>query len=110
MVKLRLTRTGRKHVASYRIVAVHNREKRETDFLDILGHYDPHNKEHKYKIDTEKAKYWLGVGAQPTPTVKRFLIKEGLIEKPKHKKVYKKKPGRKAQERAEAVADAEAKK
>lgn len=106
MVKLRLTRTGKKHYKTYRIVASHDREKRESRFLEILGWYDPHLKEDKkYKFDTERVKYWLGVGAQPTDTVKRFLLKEGLIKKPKFTKKYNSKPGKKAQERAEAEAE-----
>ena len=106
MVKLRLTRTGKKHYATYRIVAVHGREKRESRFLEILGHYNPHNKDNKYKLDAERVKYWLGVGAQPTDTVAGFLIEEGILPKPKHKKVFSKNPGKKATERAEAASAA----
>ena len=107
MVKIRLSRAGKKHYATYRIVAMHAREKRDSKAIEILGHYNPHNKERRYKLDNERVKYWLSVGAQPTDTVARFLVAEGLLSKPKHKKVYKSKPGKKATAKAEASETAE---
>jgi small subunit ribosomal protein S16 len=105
MVKIRLSRTGKKNYSSYRIVVIHDREKRDSKVIETLGHYDPHLKENKYKIDAERAKYWLGVGAQPTETVQRFLVKEGLVAKPAFTKKYASKPGKKATERAAKKAE-----
>ncbi len=103
MVKLRLTRTGRKNSSSFRVIAIDSNKARDSKALDYLGHYSPHSKE--VQIDGEKAKKWLSIGAQPSNTVKNLLIKVGILEAEKgNKKTYKKEPGRKSQERAEAKA------
>lgn len=104
MVKLRLSRRGKKGAPHYKIVAIHARTKREGKALDTLGFYNPHTSPSTIEIDAEKAKYWLGNGAQPTDTVKRMLISKGIMEKEDNQKVYAHKPGRKKQERAEAKA------
>lgn len=108
MVTLRLTRTGRKHYATYRVVAIDKRAARDSRAIEYLGNYNPHTKE--ITLEKERIEYWLSTGAQPSDTVKRLLAREGIIEAPT-KKDFKKKPGRKAQERAEkAAAEAETKK
>ena len=104
MVKIRLSRVGKKNYSAYRIVITPEREKRDSKAIEIIGTYDPNKKEYRYKIDAERAKYWLGVGAQPTETVRRFLVKEGLLAKPKYIKKYQNKPGKKAQARIEQAA------
>ncbi|MBL8014847.1 MAG: 30S ribosomal protein S16 [Candidatus Doudnabacteria bacterium] len=104
MVKLRLTKTGRKGVKSYRVIAVHGREKRETKALEILGHYSPTTKE--IKIDKERAEYWMSVGAQPTDTVVNLFVKAGILnKKDKYEPKYSKKPGKKATERNAKAAE-----
>ena len=97
MVKIRLTRTGKKNNPSYRVVIVPLREKRDSKFLEIVGHYSPLTKVVEVKED--RIKYWLSVGAQPSDTVRYLLEKKGIVEKPKEKKVYVKEPGKKAKER-----------
>jgi small subunit ribosomal protein S16 len=109
MVKIRLTRTGRKHLASYRIVISPAREKRESKFIEHVGSYSPHTKE--LTLNKERVEYWLSQGAQPTETVKGFLIKEKILAKPKKKAVFKAKAGKKSIERAAKKAEkSEAKK
>lgn len=104
MVKIRLSRIGKKHYPTYKIVAVHAQEKRESDFLEILGHYDPQKKVGpKVKLEADRIKYWLSVGAQPTDTVKSFLVKESILPKAKFQKKFQSKPGKKAQARLEAA-------
>lgn len=98
MVKIRLTRTGKRNNPSYRVVVVPLREKRDTKFIEILGHFAPRTKD--VVINEERAKYWLSVGAQPSDTVRYMLVKKGLIEASKEKKTYNKKPGKKATDRA----------
>ncbi len=99
MVKIRLTRTGRKKLTSFRVIAVDSRKPRETKSLEQLGHYHPHTKELVLKAD--RIKYWLSVGAQPTDTVLRLLVKDGILpRKDLPKKKFNMKPGRKKQERA----------
>ncbi len=78
MVKIRLTRTGKTHSASYRIVIADQRSPRDGRFIEAIGHYDPNSKE--LKVDAEAAKKWLANGAQPTPTTKALLKKAGVID------------------------------
>lgn len=99
MVKIRLSRTGRKNLPSYRIVVVPAREKRETKSLEIVGTYFPLKKEVNLNVD--RIKYWLSVGAQPTETVENFLVKQEILPKPEHKRKFAKTPGKKAKSRTE---------
>lgn len=77
MVKIRLTRTGKTHSPSYRIVVADQRAPRDGAFIAEIGHYNPNSKE--LKVDAEAAKKWLANGAQPTPTTKALLKKSGVI-------------------------------
>lgn len=97
MVKIRLTRTGKKGEAHYRIIAINAREKRESRAIEFLGYYNPRTNPSTYELNKERIKYWLSVGAQPTYTVSRLLDKEGLYKAVKKK--FTKKAGRKKQER-----------
>jgi small subunit ribosomal protein S16 len=97
MVKIRLSRFGKRNTPFFRLVVTPAREKRESKFLENVGHYSPLNKEVVLKED--RIKYWLSVGAQPTDTVKYMLVKNGLMEATASKKVYTKQPGKKATER-----------
>lgn len=108
MVKLRLTRTGKTHQPTYRLIATQNRTKRDGEALEYLGFYNPRTNPSTFTFDKERVEYWLGVGAQPTETVAYLLGKEGVIKVVKKK--YTKQPGRKATERAaKAAAEKEAK-
>jgi len=104
MVKLRLTRTGKKGQPSYRLVAIEARSKRDGEALEYLGHYVPTTKPRTFEVNKDRVQYWLGVGAQPTQTVQYLLSKEGLTEPVKRE--FKSKPGRKAQDRAAKAAAA----
>ncbi|MBN1331623.1 30S ribosomal protein S16 [Candidatus Dojkabacteria bacterium] len=98
MVKIRLTRLGRKNAPFYRVIAIQTREKRDSRAIEQLGTYDPTQNPSEFKVDKDRVKYWLGVGAQPTDTVARFLAKEGLYKV--EKKKFTKKPGKKKLEKA----------
>ncbi|MEF9426361.1 MAG: 30S ribosomal protein S16 [Candidatus Mariimomonas ferrooxydans] len=78
MVKIRLTRKGAKKKPFYRVIAADSRTRRDGAFLEILGTYNPLKDPSEIKIKTERAKYWLSHGAQPTPTVKKLLKIAGL--------------------------------
>jgi len=78
MIKLRLLQTGKRHQRQFRIVALEARSKRETEYLDNIGWYNPRRKE--VEINKEKALKWLTNGAQPTETVKNLFVKEGIIK------------------------------
>lgn len=79
MIKLRLRRTGAKKRPSYRIVVAEHTAPRDGRFIEILGHYDPRTEPATVKVNEERARYWLGVGAQPTDTVAGLLKRAGVI-------------------------------
>lgn len=78
MLKIRLKRCGRKKLPSYRIVLVRSQTRRDGRAIEELGYYNPLSNELVY--NQERVKLRLSQGAQPTPTVKNFLIKSGVIE------------------------------
>ncbi|HHX52848.1 MAG TPA: 30S ribosomal protein S16 [Erysipelothrix sp.] len=80
-VKLRLKRMGAKRNPFYRIVAADSRAPRDGRFIEIIGYYDPTKQPAEVKIDEELALKWLGVGAQPSDTVRNLLSKQGIIKK-----------------------------
>lgn len=79
MVKIRLTRIGRTHSAFYRLVVADSRRARDGKFIEILGRYQPTQKENQYEVNAERALYWLHNGAQPTDTVRSILRKVGVM-------------------------------
>ncbi len=78
MVKIRLSRMGTKKKPFYRFVVQDSRTRRDGPFIEILGTYDPMKEPSEIKVDLEKAKDWIGRGAQLTDTVKKLLQKAGL--------------------------------
>ncbi|MFQ5461993.1 MAG: 30S ribosomal protein S16 [Phycisphaerae bacterium] len=81
MVRIRLKRIGRRHRPSYRVAAVDARRARDSRVLEELGSYDPINadEDRQVVLRRERIEYWLGVGAQPSDTVRRILQKQGLM-------------------------------
>ena len=80
MVKIRLTRLGDKKSPFYRMIVADSRAPRDGKFIDIVGTYNPLTTPAEIKIDEEKAKHWLSVGALPTDTVKAMFANAGIIE------------------------------
>ena len=78
-VKIRLRRMGAKKSPFYRIVVADSRYPRDGRFIEEIGTYNPVVTPIEVKIDADKAKQWLGNGAQPTDTVKALLKKEGIL-------------------------------
>jgi small subunit ribosomal protein S16 len=80
MVRIRLTRCGRRHKAYWRIAAFDSRTRRDGRPLEYLGSYDPHKEkdEEKVVIDRARTQHWLSQGAQPTETVASLLRKQGI--------------------------------
>ena len=70
MLKIRLRRTGKRNQASYRIVIVEAKSKRDGKYVEMIGRWHPGKKE--LKINKKRYAYWLGVGAQPTAVVKKL--------------------------------------
>ena len=78
-VKLRLTRMGRKKRPFYRIVAVDSRARRDGQYIESLGTYDPLTHPATVVVDQAAALKWLGNGAQPTDTVRSLLSRAGVL-------------------------------
>lgn len=76
-VTLRLSRKGSKHRPFYHLVAIDSRKKRSGMFLEQLGVYDPLG-DTFLAIDEAAAGRWLGLGAQPSDTVKKLLKRAGV--------------------------------
>jgi len=73
MLSIRLRRTGSTKRPYYRVVVADSRAWRDGRFIEVLGHYDPRRNPAVVKIDTERAKHWLGKGAKASDTVKSLL-------------------------------------
>ncbi len=104
---IRLARGGMKKRPFYRIVVSDNRSPRDGKFLEKLGTYNPllpKDSPERIKLDTERAAYWLSVGAQPTDRVARFLDAAGLRTRAAKNNPNKGEPGAKAKERVEMAA------
>lgn len=80
-VKLRLRRMGKKKQPVYKLVAADSRSPRDGKFIEAIGLYNPKTDPATVDIKEERAMYWLGVGAQPTDTVKNILSHQGIILK-----------------------------
>jgi small subunit ribosomal protein S16 len=88
MIKLRLSRGGRKNLPFYQILATNSTSPRDSKFLEKIGTYNPilvDNNTQKLVVDKERAEYWLSVGAQPTEKVAKFLINLGVKGAEKYK-------------------------
>lgn len=78
MLKLRLTRTGRKKQPAYRLVIIEDSTRRDGRPVEFVGYYNPLTKESHFKV--EKIQKWLNVGVQPSETVANLLKKAKIIE------------------------------
>ena len=110
-IALRLSRGGAKKRPYYRIVAADSRRARDGKYLEQIGIYNPllaKDDPGRVKLDEDRAKYWLGVGAQPSDRVARFLDAAGIREREARNNPNKAKPGEEATERAEEKAQKEA--
>ena len=81
MVKIRLTRIGKKKAPQYRIIVADGRSPRDGRFIEQIGFYDPNTDPHTVKINEEAAKKWLSLGAQPTEIVAKLFKNAGIISK-----------------------------
>ncbi len=80
MVKIRLKRIGAKKAPFYRVVVADSRYPRNGRFIEEIGYYNPIAEPAQLSIDADKAKKWIGNGAQPTETVKALLKKSGIVD------------------------------
>ena len=72
-VKIRLKRLGKIRVPQYRIVVVDSRKKRDGRVIEEIGKYHPKEDPSYIDVVSERAQYWLGVGAQPSDAVAKLL-------------------------------------
>ena len=103
-VSMRLSRGGSKKRPYYRIVVANSRAPRDGNYLEQIGTYNPllaKDDENRVKLIEDRARYWLGVGAQPTDRVARMLDKAGIKERAATNNPNKAEPGQKAKDRAE---------
>ncbi len=78
MIRIRLRRVGKKHHPHYRLVVANKPDKRDGDFLEILGSYDPHVDPPSVTIDEAKTREWLRKGAQPSEAAAKILKRAGI--------------------------------
>ncbi len=91
-VKIRLQRIGKKRTPHYRIVVADSRTHRNGRVIEEIGRYVPTNDPSIIEISSERAQYWLSVGAQPTEQAKVLLTLSGDIANEKGEKVNTIKP------------------
>ncbi len=106
-LKIRLSRGGAKKRPFYRVVVADSRMPRDGRFIERLGTFDPLKKKDdasRLVVDVERAKSWIGKGAQPTDRVMRLLDGLGIVTRTARSNPEKAKPKKKAQERAAARA------
>ncbi|MCZ8369244.1 MAG: 30S ribosomal protein S16 [Porphyrobacter sp.] len=106
-ISIRLSRGGAKKRPYYRIVVANSRSPRDGKYLEQIGTYNPllaKDSADRVKLVEDRARYWLGVGAQPTDRVARFLDAAGIKERAARVNPKKGEPGEKAKERAEERA------
>ncbi|HLJ91202.1 MAG TPA: 30S ribosomal protein S16 [Candidatus Angelobacter sp.] len=75
MLKIRLARAGARKKVSYRVVVMEGERARNGRFVEILGSYNPRRNPPEVVLDQERVAYWIGVGAQPSETVRSLLQK-----------------------------------
>lgn len=106
-VAIRLSRGGAKKRPYYRIVVSDTRSPRDGKYLEQIGTYNPmlpKDSGERVKLNEDRARHWLSVGAQPTDRVHRFLDAAGILERAPRNNPKKGEPGEAAKERAEEKA------
>jgi small subunit ribosomal protein S16 len=107
-VKIRLSRGGTKKRPYYYVVVANVTSPRDGRYIEQIGTFNPMlPKDHadRIKLNLDRAKHWLSVGAQPTDRVARFLDLNGLMKREPRNNPEKAKPGKKRQEREAAEAE-----
>lgn len=108
-LKIRLARAGSKKRPYYHIVVADARSPRDGRFIEAIGSWNPllPRDGDRVKIDEDRVRHWLGNGATPTDRVLRFLDQAGIAKREARSNPTKALPGKKAQERADAIKKAQ---
>lgn len=88
MLTIRLQRVGKTKLASYRLIVSEKTRDTHDRYVELLGTYNPHDKEKGVNLLTDKIKHWLSVGATTSATVHNLFLKAGLVQGKKEKSVY----------------------
>ncbi len=81
MLRIRLSRVGKKKQPYFRVVVADIEAKRDGRIVERIGHYNPLTEPRAYEIDEGRALYWLSMGAQPTNAVKQLLKQQGTLKR-----------------------------
>lgn len=103
MLKIRLTRIGKKNSPFFRVVLTEHTAPPKGKFLEALGSYDPKLK--KIVLNKERILYWLSCGAQASVTVHNILVREKVIKGPKKAKKISLNKNKKEEDKKEKPAD-----
>ncbi|MFN0095412.1 MAG: 30S ribosomal protein S16 [Dehalococcoidia bacterium] len=80
MLRIRLRRTGKTKKPYYRLVVAHKPDRRDGDFLEIVGSYDPHAVPPVAQVNAERVQAWMAKGAQPSEAAAKILRRAGVLE------------------------------
>ena len=78
MLTIRLSRIGKKKKPFYRVVVIARTRPRDGRVKEAVGTYDPLKKPAEIKLNADRIKYWMGLGAQPSDTVRSFLRQQKI--------------------------------
>jgi small subunit ribosomal protein S16 len=81
LLRIRLTRVGKKKQPAYRLIVTDSRSPRDGAFLKIIGHYNPRTEPVTLVVQEEEAVHWLEKGAQPSETAAKLLTRIGVMER-----------------------------
>ncbi len=81
MLNIRLQRTGKRGQAYFRIIVVEHTKKPKGEYLELLGSYNPHEKQ--FTVNKERVEYWISKGARATPTVNNLMVNYKIWDRPK---------------------------
>lgn len=78
MLRIRLRRLGKKRQPYYRVVVANQPDRRDGDFIETLGSYNPHANPPSLTINEERTREWLSKGAQPSEAMEKILKRAGI--------------------------------
>jgi small subunit ribosomal protein S16 len=79
LLRIRLSRVGKRKQPAYRIVVTDQRRARDSAHVEVVGHYHPRRQPAAIELKEERLRYWLSQGAQPSDTVRSFLRRHKLV-------------------------------
>ncbi len=108
MLVIRLQRTGRKNLPSFRLVVAEKARSAKGKFHEIVGHYLPAQEPPVVQVEKDRISHWVKQGAQPSDTVARLLKRQGMENMDRFIQRYTKRPSKDPEVIAAAAAAAEA--